>query len=84
MASIETIIGQLQTSAQKVNESVQVLVAADNSAAQLQAQLAGSGIRDKAAALAQVRDSIRKTQQYLAGGREMLNQLMNQAKQAGG
>lgn len=55
MASIEEIIAQLQGAGLKAAESVQLLNAAENTAGQIQAQMAAAGVRDKVAKFAAVR-----------------------------
>lgn len=84
MASIEEIINRLQSAGQKINESVQMLNAAENAAGQLQSQMAAAGVQDKVAKFAQVKESIAKARQHLQGSTEMVNQSGNVAKSAGG
>jgi len=84
VASIEEIIAQLQGAGLKAAESVQLLNAAENTAGQIQAQMAAAGVRDKVAKFAAVKDSIARTRQHLLGGDELINQSMNHARAAGG
>jgi len=48
VASVEEIIARLQASHQKAAEAVQLLTAAENTAMQLQGQMAAAGVMDKA------------------------------------
>jgi hypothetical protein len=84
MASIEEIIGSLQAAGQKVGEGVQLLAVAENSAGQLEGQMAAAGVLDKAAEFAQVREFIQRVRQHLLASQELANQVMNVARQAGG
>jgi hypothetical protein len=70
LATIEDIISRVQSAGQKVSESAQLLDAAETAAGQLQNQLTAAGIQDKAAQLAQVRESIQRTRQHLLGSRD--------------
>lgn len=84
VASVEEIIGWLQSTGQKISEGSQMLNAAENAAGQLQSQMTAAGVRDKAAKFAQVKDSIAKARQHLQGSTEMLSQSATAAKAAGG
>jgi hypothetical protein len=84
VASIEEIIGRLQSANAKIGESVQMLSAAENAAGQLQSQMAAAGVQDKVAKFAQVKESIARARQHLQGGTQMVDQSANAAKSAGG
>lgn len=84
MATIEEIISRLEAAGQKVTEAVQLLGAADQAAGQLQAQMSAVGVQDKAVIFANVKESIQRARQQLAGGQELINQSSSQAKAAGG
>jgi methyl-accepting chemotaxis protein len=84
MATTQEILGQIQSAQQKITEGIQTLAAAENGAAQMAQQMGALGVQDKAAQFGQVRESIKKVSQHLAGGKELANQAMTQTKQAGG
>jgi hypothetical protein len=84
MASIDEIVSQLQSATDQVNEAVQRLNGAESDVEEMQGQMAGMGIGDKAAVLGGVRDAIEKARNHLAGGVDLIEEAMNQAKAAGG
>jgi hypothetical protein len=61
VASTQEIIGQLQSGKQKITDTIQVLSAAENAAAQMQQQMGAMGVQGKAAEFGQVRESIKKS-----------------------
>jgi hypothetical protein len=83
VASTQEIIGQLQSGKQKMTDTIQVLSAAENAAAQMQQQMGAMGGQGKAAQFGQVRESIKKNIQYINGGTQLVDQAANQTRQAG-
>jgi hypothetical protein len=83
MASTQEIIGQLQNGNQKITDTIQVLSAAENAAAQMQQQIGAMGVQGKAAEFGQVRESIKKIIQHISGGQQLVDQAADQTRQAG-
>jgi ABC-type transporter Mla subunit MlaD len=83
VASTQEIIGQLQNGKQKITDTIQVLSAAENTAAQMQQQMGAMGVQDKAAQFGAVRESIKKIIQHINGGTQLVDQTVNQTRQAG-
>lgn len=84
MASIEEIVNQLSGSADQLGQTMTRLGAAENTAGQLQQQMAAMGVQDKAAQFAHVREAIDRARQHLAGGNKLIDEAINAAKAAGG
>jgi hypothetical protein len=84
MASTEDIVTALQTALDELEASIGATSAAVTEAEEMAAQMAAAAVQDKAVEFAAVKDAIETARAHLAGGTDLLNTAMEQAKAAGG
>jgi hypothetical protein len=84
VASIEEIVTALQAAIDKLDETIGATGAAVAEAEEMVGQMAAAGVLDKVTEFAAVKDAIESARSYLAGGVDLLNAAMEQAKAAGG
>jgi hypothetical protein len=83
MASINEIVGQLQTAIDEINDTLGAAAAAVSTTEELQAQMAASGMQDKVAALAGLKDALEKLSGHVTGGLDLANEAITQARAIG-
>ncbi|MCA2216784.1 hypothetical protein [Jidongwangia harbinensis] len=84
MASIEEIVSALQSTKDKIEESVSEASAAESITDELIGVMAGAGMTDKVAELSAVKEAIGALRTHLQGGVGMAEGVVNQAQTAGG
>jgi hypothetical protein len=83
MASIGEIVGQLQTVIDEINDTVTAAAAAASTTDELQGQMAAADMQDKVAALGALKDTIEKLSGHVAGGLDIANEAITQARAIG-
>lgn len=84
MTSIDEVIRELQGAADQVDGTVRTLNGAESHSAETQSQMSALGFDDKVEHLGAVRDAIGKARDHLSGGKDLIEEALNQARAAKG